>query len=383
MDKDRFEKAEAYWLRETENADGFGMRVIPVQERHIVEVCRTPGVFGFPRQEVLEAYARHRETLNFEGKARRELMVKAVLRGWIRVRFKREPRRERWLIQADRHAERRRVIDRFLAAMRSQEYLGTHEEVEFADVAPARLTTGDRDLVLTWTESRPESVRHAAACLYFAGRWLVNPANGSVLRLLDVTPYDHGLDDARVRVFRWEGSYRRIETYMIDDMALFGMLGGSVFIESREDAEAVTAEAGLRLDKALAALKHEDAALVCSHFNDIFDNRERVAAGAPIVAIHDRGLVIGGNPAGLDDVVRGWRNGFLATRCASGHDAFILCDDLTPDGDPVSRAWCPACNTAFLTGKRLYLLYENRPAGDRILWSGVTRLDEALERLDA
>jgi hypothetical protein len=133
--KDRFDKAGAYWVRGIEDENGFNIRVIPVHDRHIVEICKTPGLFGFTALEVREAFDRHGEKPGFEGYAREELMVKAIRRGWIRVRFKQERGRERWVIQADRHTERRREIERFLAAMREQGYMGVYDEVEYVDVA--------------------------------------------------------------------------------------------------------------------------------------------------------------------------------------------------------------------------------------------------------
>jgi hypothetical protein len=60
--------------------------VLPVQRKHINEVITNPSRFGMSREQIEEVYARHHEPLGLEGKAREEIIVTLVDRGWIRVR---------------------------------------------------------------------------------------------------------------------------------------------------------------------------------------------------------------------------------------------------------------------------------------------------------
>ena len=60
--------------------------VVEVRTSHIAAVIENPTLFGVTTAEILEAYDRHRERLGSEGKARAEILLSLVKRGWIRLR---------------------------------------------------------------------------------------------------------------------------------------------------------------------------------------------------------------------------------------------------------------------------------------------------------
>jgi hypothetical protein len=53
---------------------------------HIDSILKDPEKFGFTEEKLEEIYAKHGETLGTEGKAREEVMIDAMNRGWIRIR---------------------------------------------------------------------------------------------------------------------------------------------------------------------------------------------------------------------------------------------------------------------------------------------------------
>jgi hypothetical protein len=84
--------------------------------------------FGFSKQEVDETFQRHREKLGVEGRARKELIKRATMRGWIHVRDYRSPQ-DYWSVQFDRFEERRDAIICFMRAMIEQHKMSEVEEL--------------------------------------------------------------------------------------------------------------------------------------------------------------------------------------------------------------------------------------------------------------
>lgn len=69
----------AFWI----SPEGY---VMPVELSHISMVIRDPEKFGLTTQDIKAAYRKHNEPVGLEGKAREELIVALLGRGWIRVR---------------------------------------------------------------------------------------------------------------------------------------------------------------------------------------------------------------------------------------------------------------------------------------------------------
>ena len=60
--------------------------IATVATTHVAAIIDDPDLFGFTKDQVLDAYDRHDEQLYSEGRAREELILDAVRRGWIRIR---------------------------------------------------------------------------------------------------------------------------------------------------------------------------------------------------------------------------------------------------------------------------------------------------------
>lgn len=74
-------KYSAYWI----SPEG---AIFGVPRKHINFIRDNLSLFGMTFDDYKEIYDKHHEKYGFEGKARREIMCKAIKKGWIRLRFK-------------------------------------------------------------------------------------------------------------------------------------------------------------------------------------------------------------------------------------------------------------------------------------------------------
>lgn len=96
--------------------------LFPVDQSHINTVILNPARFGITTQEIQAAYARHREPLGLEGKARAEILQGIVEKGWIRLRRYVKPR-EQWSVTVSELNDRTRSLLReWAGAMLTGEY---------------------------------------------------------------------------------------------------------------------------------------------------------------------------------------------------------------------------------------------------------------------
>lgn len=72
-------KYNAYWLHNSG-------KLIDVPMTHINTMREKPQVFGTTKKAIDSLYDKYGEKYNVEGKARREVMLKAIKKGWIRLR---------------------------------------------------------------------------------------------------------------------------------------------------------------------------------------------------------------------------------------------------------------------------------------------------------
>ena len=89
---------------------------------HIENILKDPEKFGFTKDQIEEVYAKHGENpkhMGMEGKAREELMIDAMNRGWIRIRRYNRP--DFYSIQTGRHDNsfRRRLADWVMSMIQS------------------------------------------------------------------------------------------------------------------------------------------------------------------------------------------------------------------------------------------------------------------------
>lgn len=60
--------------------------LIHVADSHIATVIREPQRFGLTTAQIEAAYLRHGERIGIEGEARKELLLKVISQGWLRIR---------------------------------------------------------------------------------------------------------------------------------------------------------------------------------------------------------------------------------------------------------------------------------------------------------
>jgi hypothetical protein len=59
---------------------------IHVPQNHISTLIADPEKFGLTTEKIQNAYARHGERIGIEGEARKELLLRIIANGWIRIR---------------------------------------------------------------------------------------------------------------------------------------------------------------------------------------------------------------------------------------------------------------------------------------------------------
>lgn len=80
---------EAYWISPTGKSYG-------LNGRHINDIFSNPERYGLEKSYIQSAYKRHNEPFGVEGKAREELFVELMKKGWIRVRY---DKKGKWMLQ--------------------------------------------------------------------------------------------------------------------------------------------------------------------------------------------------------------------------------------------------------------------------------------------
>lgn len=60
--------------------------IVHVPLNHIGTVMADPETFGLTRGEIQASYHKHGEAMGVEGQARREILLKIISEGWIRIR---------------------------------------------------------------------------------------------------------------------------------------------------------------------------------------------------------------------------------------------------------------------------------------------------------
>ena len=81
-------KLDSYWI----SPDN---KVLNVSGTHVRSILRTPQKFGETQKSIMKTYEKYNEKLNTEGKAREEIMIRVIKRGFVRIR----EYRDRWSIQ--------------------------------------------------------------------------------------------------------------------------------------------------------------------------------------------------------------------------------------------------------------------------------------------
>jgi len=87
----------AYWL----TPQG---KLIKPKSRHIITVVKNPTQFGETKKSLQTTFDKYNEQMNsnIEGKAREEILLRVIKRGFARIRLGGTKRNQRWSIQLNR-----------------------------------------------------------------------------------------------------------------------------------------------------------------------------------------------------------------------------------------------------------------------------------------
>lgn len=84
---------------------------------HINDLTSNPEIFGFTEKEIDDCFKKHGEKKGSEGKAREELMSKAMDNGWLRVRKVVTRQGSVWTIQFDNFNKRKKDIKNLISKL--------------------------------------------------------------------------------------------------------------------------------------------------------------------------------------------------------------------------------------------------------------------------
>ena len=113
-------KFEAYWL----NPHG---AIIGIHTTHIDYITSHPSIFNTTKNAILKLYKRFGERLGQEGDAREKLMIGAIKKGWIRIRY---TDRHGWIAQTySMDKKDKENIWDFVVKM-----IKTHQDGKYADI---------------------------------------------------------------------------------------------------------------------------------------------------------------------------------------------------------------------------------------------------------
>lgn len=76
-------------------------KIYGVEISHIKSILDNPSIYGFKnKEELLKLHKKYGEKIGFEGKAREEILLKLIEKGWVRCRY--FDRDAEWHVQASR-----------------------------------------------------------------------------------------------------------------------------------------------------------------------------------------------------------------------------------------------------------------------------------------
>ncbi len=117
--------------------------LIHVAQNHISTVIADPERFGLTKEEIQTVYDRHGEKIGVEGEARKELLLRIVADGWIRIR--RYPNKY-WSITAPSFSP---VVQGYLRDWATQMLSGIDGFVETDPYMAVRISTSEGESLCT------------------------------------------------------------------------------------------------------------------------------------------------------------------------------------------------------------------------------------------
>lgn len=133
--------------------------VIAVPMRHIANILQDPKKFGLTQADIDAVYRRFNEPTGWEGKAREELMLDAMKRGWIRVRRS----MNQWVIQAWRLSRSQKdAIWDFITYALKRGIVGKNSQITLHDIkGDSVVTSSAKELAKALFEQRTRKVKLA------------------------------------------------------------------------------------------------------------------------------------------------------------------------------------------------------------------------------
>ncbi len=148
----------AYWITPD-------YRVIQVKTSHIEVIIDHPEIFQVPLDVIAAAYAKFNEVMRTEGRAREEIIIAVVKKGFIRVRRYQRPREEYWSVNVNQiNAASQEMIKQFFWLVHRGEFgcpevdreipvvitaLNGHQTIRLAElIKDNSLPTGQKQLHL-------------------------------------------------------------------------------------------------------------------------------------------------------------------------------------------------------------------------------------------
>lgn len=116
--------------------------LIHVADSHIATVIRDPQRFGLTTAEIEAAYLRHGERIGIEGEARKELLLKVISQGWLRIRRY----RNHWSVTAQALAP---ATQELLRGWAEKMLSGTHGFREQDRYLPVKVSTPEGEVICT------------------------------------------------------------------------------------------------------------------------------------------------------------------------------------------------------------------------------------------
>ncbi len=72
-------------------------KIIEVPITHIKRILENPEMFGLSKDKILATYKKYNEKVGLEGKARHEILLDLIKKGWIRIRYM--PKNDSWTVE--------------------------------------------------------------------------------------------------------------------------------------------------------------------------------------------------------------------------------------------------------------------------------------------
>jgi hypothetical protein len=116
--------------------------LIHVSDCHIATVIADPDLFGLTREEIEAVYKEYGERIGVEGKARREILLRIIADGWIRIRRY----RQHWSVTAQGLTA---STHKFLCDWARKMLVGVNGFKEADRYMPVRVSTAEGDFHLT------------------------------------------------------------------------------------------------------------------------------------------------------------------------------------------------------------------------------------------